>query len=206
MTEDDTASLSRSAYLIWEESDKETWWLARSHDGASTFVIAPDQLTGHVLTLRQDGESGPFDVIAAVPATANAETAKLVAEAKRLGVRWLSDNADPAIRTSVRNWRLIRWTKIATRELPLAILSVATGAFLAFVVAAFFILTGLAGWTMIAVGTVLGALAGWVLKWLADLKLASVLGATGRFYTVTGSAVLGAVTTLAIFFTLFVGV
>ncbi len=192
-----------SAYLIWEEAEKETWWLARGHDDAATFVIAPDTLTGHMLVLRQAADDAPFKVVAAVSKNTASDRAAAIAEAKRLAVRWLTNMHDKSVRSSVRGWRAIRWSSIALREVPLAALAMGVGGFLAFVIAAFFILTGLTGWGMIAVGVLAGAMAGWVLKWLADLKIASVLGPAGRFYSVTGGAVIGSGCTILVFFVLF---
>jgi len=203
MTDNSPESLAESAYLIWEEADKDTWWLARGHDGTATLVIAPDSLTNHMLVLMQTTDDSPFSVIAAVALNSASDSLGAVAEAKRLAVRWLSDRNDPTVRSSVRTWRLGLWAKVAQREVPLAALAMGVGGLLAFIVAAFFILTGFAGWGMVAVGIVAGAMAGWVLKWLADLKFASVLGPTGRFYSVTGSALIGSAGTVFMFFVLF---
>jgi hypothetical protein len=203
VTDVDSDLSDGSAYLIWEEAEKTTWWLARGHDGTATFVIAPDLLTGHMLVLMQTTEDSAFKVIAAVSKRQAADRATALAEAKRMAVRWLSNNDDQTVKASVRAWRTQRWSFIAVREVPLAALALAVGGFLAFVIASFFILTGLTGWVMIVVGVLMGALAGWILKWLADLKFASVLGPAGRFYSVTGSAVIGSVGTMVVFFVLF---
>ena len=64
-------------------------------------------------------------------------------------------------------------------------------------------MTDLTGWVMVVVGTLLGALFGWVLKWVADRKMASLTGAIGRFVTVTCSTVVGALVTVTLFLFLF---
>ena len=192
-----------SAYLIWEDADHETWWLARSHDDDTIYIVARDPVTAHVLVLCQKENRKPYKVIAAIPIRSTDGLSGAIAEAKRLGVKWIGNQNVPAIKNSVRRWRMLRWGKIAFREVPLALASLFIGVLLAFIVSAFFIATDLTGWTMVVVGTLFGALFGWILKWVADRKLKSLTGALGRFFTVTGSAALGALTTVLVFLVLF---
>lgn len=194
-----------SAYLIWEDADDKAWWLARSHDQDAVYVIAIDAITHHILVLRQSSNDADFSVIAALPQPAAADLAKGLAEGKRTAVQWLGDQNAPAIRSSVRYWRAKRWGKIALREGPLAGIALAIGVLLAIIVAAFFIMTNITGWAMIAVGTLFGASAGFLLKWVVDRKLKSFFGPLGRFITVAGSAALGALFTTSVFFVLFSG-
>lgn len=194
---------SSSAYLIWEDADKETWWLSRSHDDGGAYIVAPDSVTEHVLVLHQAEGKKRFRVIAAIRAGKVNSPSAAIAEAKRITVRWLGDSQAPEIKSSVRTWRAQRWSKIALREVPLALISVAIGSILAFIVAAFFITTEIAGWPMVLIGTLLGLSSGWLLKWAADRKFASLMGPLGRFATVTGSATLGAFLTVTLFFILF---
>lgn len=199
----DQPAETTSAYLIWEDADKETWWLSRSHDDSGAHVIAPDSVTKHVLVLHQRGGKGRFRVVAAVRVGSVSTLTAAVAEAKRLTVRWIGDPHFPETKAGVRAWRAQRWTKIAVREVPLALVSLAIGGMLAFIVAAFFITTDIAGWPMIVVGTLLGLSSGWLLKWAADRKFTSLMGPLGRFFTVTGSATIGAFLTVSVFFVLF---
>jgi len=192
-----------SAYLIWEDAEHETWWLARCHNEDALFIIAKDSITSHVLVLRQSGGSGPYKVIGAVPVRSNADLSGVVAEAKRLGVKWISNPKTVSLKSSVRRWRFLRWSKVGARELPLALASLFMGVLLAFFVSAFFIMTDLTGWSMVVMGTVFGGLFGWVLKWFADRKLTSLTGAIGRFFTVTCSAIAGALVTVTLFLVLF---
>ena len=200
---DQSAQPSDAAYLIWEDADHETWWLARSHDEEATYIIARDSITAHVLLLRQPADNQSYKVIGAVPLRAAANLDSAVAEAKRLGVKWIGHQNEPSIKSSVRRWRLFRWAKIGAREVPLALAALFMGVMLAFFVSAFFIMTDLAGWAMVVVGTLFGALFGWVLKWVADRKMASLTGALGRFVTVTCSTVVGALVTVTLFLFLF---
>jgi hypothetical protein len=192
-----------SAYLIWEDADHETWWLARSHDEDVNYVVARDSITAHVLVLRQKGINKSYKVIATIPMKAGDSLESAIAEAKRLGIKWIGSPQTSAIKQSVNRWRFVRWGKIAVREVPLAIVSLCVGIVLALIVSAFFIATDMTGWTMVVVGTVFGTFFGWVLKWVADQKLASLTGAIGRFITVTGSATLGAMLTVLLFLILF---
>lgn len=202
---EDSESIESSSFLIWEESDGESWWLARSHDTDAVYVIALDSITGHVLVLRQSSKDTDFKVIAAVQTDAQSDISVRIAEAKRHAVKWLGNPNEPTIRASVRGWRVRRWSKIAIREVPLALAALLIGALLAFVVAAFFVVTSVAGWVMVVVGTLMGAAAGWLLKWLTDRKLKSLLGPLGRFLTLAGGATLGALVTTSTFFVLFGG-
>lgn len=199
----DQQAESSSAYLIWEDADKETWWLARSHDDGGAYVIAPDSVTKHILVLYQRAGKGRFKVIASVRTGAGNAFPAAIAEAKRMAVRWIGDPDFAEIKSSVRAWRAQRWSKIAIREVPLALVSLSIGGLLAFIVAAFFITTDIAGWLMIVVGTLLGLSSGWLLKWAADRKFASLMGPLGRYFTVTGSATLGAFLMVTVFFILF---
>lgn len=192
-----------SAYLIWEDADDRSWWLARSHDENAVYVIALDAITGHVLSLRQSSTETDFKVIAAVSQSGQEDLSGGISEGKRNAVKWLGDPSEPTLRAGVRRWRATRWSKIAIREVPLTITALLIGAVLAFIVAAFFVATNIAGWPMIAVGTLFGTLAGWLLKWLVDRKMKSFLGPLGRFFTVAGSAALGALLTTSVFFVLF---
>lgn len=194
---------SSSAYLIWEDADKETWWLSRSHDDGGAYIVAPDSVTEHVLVLHQPEGKTRFKVIAAIRTGKVNTRSVAIAEAKRITVRWLGDPLSAEIKSSVRSWRAQRWSMIALREVPLALVSVAIGSILAFIVAAFFITTEIAGWPMVLIGTLLGLSSGWLLKWAADRKFASLMGPLGRFATVTGSATLGAFLTVSLFFILF---
>ncbi len=198
-----TPEEASSAYLIWEDADHETWWLARSHNDDASYIVGRDAVTAHILVLCQKTDQKSYKVIAAVPLRSDTSLPNAIAEAKRLGVKWSGDQNTPAIKSSVRRWRALRWSKIAVREIPLALVSLFIGVLLAFVVSAFFITTDMTGWTMVVVGTLFGALSGWVLKWIADRKLASLTGAFGRFFTVTGSATFGALTTVLVFLVLF---
>lgn len=200
---DSNGETDSSSYLIWEDADDKAWWLARSHDEDAVYVIAEDAVTQHILILRQPTQSKDFKVIATVPKDKSGNAGSGIAEGKRIAVRWLGDPDAASIRASVRRWRANRWGKIALRELPLACFALLTGVMLAFIVAAFFIMTNITGWLMIVVGTLFGTCAGLLLKWLADRKLKSLLGPVGRFYTVAGSATLGALLTTSIFFMLF---
>lgn len=200
---DTTSTQSDSAYLIWEDADHETWWLARSHDEDVNYVVAKDSVTAHILVLRQADAKKSYKVIAAIPLKTNEVIDGAVAEAKRLGVKWIGDPEAPAIKQSVHRWRFARWGKIGIREVPLSLASLCVGILLALIVSAFFIATDLTGWTMVVVGTLFGTLFGWVLKWVADQKLASLTGAVGRFLTVTGSVTFGALITVLLFFVLF---
>lgn len=200
---DNSASTETSSFLIWEESDGQSWWMARSHDTDAVYVIASDSITGHVLVLRQLSKGTDFKVIAAVLMSTQSDISVRVAEAKRSAVKWLGNPNEPTIRASVRRWRAKRWSKIAMREVPLALAALLTGALLAFIVAAFFVVTSVAGWVMVVVGTLTGGAAGWLMKWLADRKLKSLLGPLGRFLTLAGGATLGALVTTSIFFVLF---
>ena len=192
-----------SAYLIWEDADHDTWWLARCQNEEAVYIIAKDSITPHVLILRQVGGSGPYKVIGAISVSMTTELSGVVAEAKRLGVKWISNPRTASLKSSVRRWRLMRWGKIGVREVPLALASLFMGILLAFFVSAFFIMTDLTGWSMVVIGTVFGALFGWVLKWVADRKLASLTGAIGRFFTVTCSVITGAFVTVMLFLFLF---
>ncbi len=200
---DQSAQPANAAYLIWEDADHETWWFARSHDEGAIYIIARDSVTAHVLLLCQPDGSQTYKVIGAVPLRSASDLDSAITEAKRLGVKWIGHQNAPAMKSSVRRWRALRWTKIGAREVPLALAALFLGALLAFFVSAFFIMTDLTGWTMVVVGTLFGALFGWVLKWIADRKLASLTGAIGRFFTVTCSAVVGALVTVFLFLFLF---
>lgn len=200
---DPSVQSESAAYLIWEHADHETWWLARSHDQSDTYVIAKDSVTAHTLVLRQGETASAFKVIVAVPVRGPDGADSAIAEAKRLSVKWIGDPQSAVIKNSVNRWRALRWSKIAVREVPLALASLSTGILLALIVSTFFIATDLTGWTMVIVGTVFGAMSGWVLKWTADQKFTSLMGPTGRFATVTGSATLGALITVVLFFMLF---
>ena len=200
---DSSIPTASAAYLIWEDADHETWWLARSHDQGAIYLIARDTITAHLLLLRQKSESKSYTVIGAVPVRTPDDLDSAVAEAKWVGVKWIGNQNAPEIKRSVRNWRILRRTKIGAREIPLALAALFMGVLLAFFVSAFFILTDLTGWTMVVVGTLFGALFGWVLKWVADRRLASLTGAVGRFFTVTGSAMVGALVTVSLFLFLF---
>lgn len=196
---DDPLPAGSSAYLIWEDADHETWWLARSHDDDISYVVARDSVTAHVLVLRQKDSANSYKVIAAVPLKSEDSLPRAIAEAKRLAVRWIGDSQAPPIKQSVSRWRLARWTKIAVREVPLALASLCVGVVLALIISSFFIATDLTGWSMVLVGTLFGTLFGWVLKWVADRKLASLTGPVGRFFTVTGSVTVGALITVVLF-------
>ncbi|MEQ8507433.1 MAG: hypothetical protein RIB43_00390 [Rhodospirillaceae bacterium] len=193
-------------YLIWEDAEKETWWLARSHSDGFTFVIAPDSITSHVLVLRQAEGGKDHRIIVAVPLTLHGDLVSAIAEAKRLAVRWVSEANSPEIISAVRSWRAKRWTRIALKEVPLAFVAVMIGVALSFFVSAFFIMTNFTGWTMVIVGTLLGLASGWLLKWAADRKFTSLMGPLGRFITVVGGATLGALLTVTSFLVLFSGV
>jgi len=198
----DDASLG---YLIWEDAEKETWWLARSHIENFTFIIAADSITSHVLVLRQAEDRTDHSVIVAVPLTQRGEFVAAIAEAKRLAVRWVSETESPELKGAVRAWRAKRWAIIALKEVPLALVAVVIGAALSFFVSAFFIMTSFTGWTMVIVGTLLGVSSGWLLKWAADQKFTSLMGPFGRFITVVGGAALGALLTVSSFLILFSG-
>ncbi|MBT4740777.1 MAG: hypothetical protein HOH20_14330 [Rhodospirillaceae bacterium] len=202
---DDTESETSSTYLIWEDAENETWWLSRSHDDEAAYIIAPDSITKHLLVLRQPTGSRRFKVIATVHSNQANGLSGAIAEAKRDAIKWIGDPKFAPIKSSVRAWRAQRWTKIALREVPLALISSLIGCVLAFFVAAFFIMTEVTGWPMVLVGTLLGLSSGWLLKWAADRKFTSLMGPFGRFVTVTGSATLGAFLTVSVFFVLFPG-
>ena len=192
-------------FLIWEDADKEAWWLARSHDQDSVYIIAPDSVTAHILVLRQPAGRKSFHVVVAIPISQSEGQFAAVAEAKRATVRLISDTRSPVIQSGVRKWRVQRWSQVALREVPLALVALVIGVVLAFFVAAFFIMTDFTGWTMVAVGTLLGLSSGWLLKWAADRKFTSLMGPLGRFFTVTGSATIGALLTVSASFVLFGG-
>jgi len=197
--------VSSSAYLIWEDADKETWWLSRCHADGGLYIVAPDSVTDHVLVLHQPEGKTSFKVIAAIRTGKVNTRSVAIAEAKRRAVRWLGDPLSAEIKSGVRTWCAQRWSTIALRELPLALVSVLIGSILAFIVAAFFIVTEIAGWPMVLIGTLLGLSSGWLLKWAADRKFSSFMGPMSRFWTVTGSATLGAFLTVLLFFILFPG-
>lgn len=197
------AHVDASPVLIWEDADDKTWWLARSHDEHAVYVIAEDAITHHILVLRQTSKVEDFKVVAAVPQAAGVGLEVAIADGKRVAAVWHEHPDDSSARSGVRRWRLHRLSKVALREVPLACVALIAGSVLAFIVAAFFIMTSLAGWIMIVVGTAFGAGAGWLLKWLADQKVKSALGPMGRFLTISGSATLGALCTTSLFFVLF---
>ena len=197
--------VSSSAYPIWEDADKETWWLSRCHDDGGLYIVAPDSVTDHVLVLHQPEGKKRFKVIAAIRTGKVNTRTVAIAEAKRRALRWLDDPLSAEVKSGVRAWYSQRWSTIALRELPLALVSVLIGSILAFIVAAFFIVTEIAGWPMVLIGTLLGLSSGWLLKWAADRKFSSFMGPMSRFWTVTGSATLGAFLTVLLFFILFPG-
>lgn len=200
---EEVGSETSPAYLIWEDAEKDAWWLSRSHDESAAFVIAPDSVTNHVLVLHQPSDSNRFKVIAAIQMGQDSSIETAVAEAKRTAVKWKGVPNSPPIKSSIRAWRAQRWSKIIIREVPLALISSFIGCVLAFLVAAFFIVTDVSGWPMIVVGTLLGFSSGWLLKWAADRKFTSLMGPIGRFVTVTGGATIGAFLTVSVFFILF---
>ena len=202
MTNDSFPTVS-PAYLIWEDADQAAWWLARSHDNHVNYLIARDSVTAHLLILIRKDPLESYEVIATVPLKSEEVLPRAIAEAKRLCIKWIGDSKAPLIQRSVRRWRIARWTKIGFREGPLAFVSLCIGVFLALVISSFFITTGITGWSMVVVGTIFGVLFGWILKWLADKKLASLLGPIGRFITVTGSVTIGAVLTAFMFMILY---
>jgi hypothetical protein len=202
---EEAGSETSPAYFIWEDAEEDTWWLSRRHDESAAFVIAPDSVTNHVLVLRQPSGSNRFKVIAAIQMGQESSVGTAVAEAKRTAVKWIGVPNSAPIKSGVRAWRAQRWSKIALREVPLALVSSFIGCVLAFFVAAFFIMTDVSGWPMVVVGTLLGFSSGWLLKWAADRNFSSLMGPIGRFVTVTGGATAGAFLTVSVFFILFTG-
>lgn len=204
MRPDETSNSSiATPILIWEDAADDAWWLARSQDADAVYVLAEDAVTHHVLVLRQAAKGQAYKVVAAIRSGALTDSASAVAAGKDAAVRWVQNPQAADIRADVRRWRTTRCTKIGLRELPLACVAFVIGCALAFIIAAFFIVSNMAGWVMIVVGTFFGAGAGWLLKWLADQKMKSAIGPFGRFLTIAGSATLGALVTMMVFFVLF---
>jgi hypothetical protein len=198
--------------LIWEDatasSRENLWWISRARDedagNARDFIVAEDQISNHIVGMMRSGRDGHYVVIAASPLSEAVHIDDVILTVKDQIAGWLAAPLDPAARGFVRRWRRTRDWVLVRRNFPLALAAFFVGAAVGFLIATVAVSWSLVGWSVLALGLVVGASGGFVLKFIADRKKSeALLGAWQRFIVITLAATCGVVATSVAAFAVF---